>query len=427
MPDRLGGLLLAGYGLAGRVAMPAIPALLRRRAGRGKEDPARLGERYGIASAARPAGALIWVHAASVGETNAVLPLVARLAGMGLPVLLTTVTVTSAAIAARSLPPGAVHQFAPVDVTPWIRRFLAHWRPTLAVFVESEVWPVTTAELAAAAIPHVIVNGRMSSRSFARWQRLGRAAHRVFGPLALALAQTGEDAARLKSLGAGQVEVTGNLKFDVPPPPADPEAIAGLRRELGDRPLLVAASTHEGEEVLVAAAHRAVAAALPDLVTVIAPRHPQRGAAIRDAIAGPQPVTLRSAGEPLPPAGIHVADTLGELGLFYRLAPVAFVGGSLVPHGGQNPIEPVRLSTAVLHGPHVGNFAAIYQALDAGGGAVAVSDAASLAAAATRLLTEPQALRQQIVAAEAALAPFGGALARTLEALRPFLPAGALS
>ncbi len=425
MAEAWGAALLAVYGLAGRLLIPVLPAILGARARKGREDPVRLQERYGHAGVPRPDRPVVWVHAASVGETNAVAPLVRNLVASGRFVLLTTVTVTGAATAARLLPEGAVHQFAPVDVRPLVQRFLGHWRPGLAVFVESEIWPVITDELALRRTPHVIVNARLSEHSFQRWRGIGRAPRRVFGRVSLALAQTATDAERLRALGIPEVRVLGNLKFDAPPPAATADAIATLRAALGGRPAWLAASTHPGEEDIIAAAHRRLLAARPDLVTIIVPRHPDRGPAIGAMLRGQGlPALLRSQGTALPSgSGILVADTLGELGLFYRAAPVAFIGGSLVPHGGQNPIEPARLRAAILHGPNVANFADIYRALDESGGALQIGGADDLAGAIAMLMDDEPGRRAQLAAAEAALAPFTGALARTMAALRPYLAA----
>jgi 3-deoxy-D-manno-octulosonic-acid transferase len=418
--------LAAGaYRLIGFAVMPLVPLALAVRARRGKEDPARVGERYGRPSRPRPAGRLAWVHAASVGETNAVMPLVERIVGAGISVVFTSVTVTAANIAASRLPAGAVHQFSPIDVAPWIGRFLGHWRPDFALFVESELWPVTIMKLAGAGIPQILVNARLSERSFRGWDRLGGVARSLFAHIGLCLAQTEKDGERYRTLGVRQVAITGNLKFDVPPPAADPAAVAAFQSLLGNRPVWVAASTHEGEEEIVAEAHQRLRQQHPGLVTIIVPRHPDRGAAIGSMLAARGlAVARRSVGEPIGPLlDVYLADTLNELGLFYRVAPVAFLGGSLVPHGGQNPIEPVRLDAAILHGPHVHNFESIYAALDGGGGAETVADGASLARSVAALLDDADGLHRRLRNASAALAPFSGALERTAAALSPYLAA----
>jgi 3-deoxy-D-manno-octulosonic-acid transferase len=372
---------------------------------------------------ARPEGRLIWVHAASVGETNAVMPLVARLSAAGFRVLFTSTTVTSAKIAEQRLPPGAIHQFGPLDIAPYVDRFLDHWRPEFVLFVESELWPTIIARLEENVVPLVVVNGRMSGRSFRGWQRWAAMARQLFQRIGLVLAQSDEDGARYRALGASKVLVTGNLKFDTPPLVADPGELDRLQSAIAQRPVWVAASTHEGEEAMIADAHRLIREKVPGALTVVVPRHPERGNAVREVLAARRlSVAQRSRGEPLlREIDVYLADTLGELGLFYRSAPIAFLGGSLVPHGGQNPIEPVKLETAVLHGPHVFNFTDIYAVLDKAAPAPAISDARTLADAVVPLLRSQSAAADLASAAARALMPLSGALDATMLALRPYM------
>lgn len=417
----------AGYRLAGFALMPVLPLALSRRAAKGKEDRSRLGERYGRASASRPPGPLVWVHAASVGETNSVMPLIDRIVAVGYSVVFTSVTVTSAKIAAERLPKGAVQQFSPIDVTPWIRRFLRHWRPDAALFVESEIWPVTIMELAAAGIPQILINARLSAKSFLGWQRLRGVARSLFGKISLCLAQSAKDAERFRALGVPEVTLPGNLKFDAPAPPADAAALAAFSEAIRGRPVWLAASTHEGEEERVAAAHSVLKKSHPGVLTIIVPRHPPRGSEIR-AMLGKRGLTVaqRSAGEPIQPkTDVYLADTMNELGLFYRAAPIALVGASLLAHGGHNPVEPARLDCAILHGPHVPNFEEIYAALDRCGGALKVGDAASLAKAVDTLLGDPAEIGRLATGAAKAVDSFSGGLDRTMQALAPFIVAPA--
>ncbi len=408
------------YRLGGMIIRPATPLVLKWRVSKGKEIPERLGERYGRPGCDRPEGPLVWLHAASVGETIAVLPLIRKLRAERIHVLLTTVTVTASRIAAERLPAGAMHQFAPLDYKPFTEAFLDHWRPDIAIFVESEMWPQAVMSLAARSVPLVIANGRMSERSFAGWRRFGSVVSHMFSRVSLCLAQSGRDGERYAALGVPKVVVTGNLKFDSPALSVAPEALAAFRGMAGARPLWLASSTHPGEDEIVIAAHRRLAVLHPGLLTVIVPRHPERGGDIAGlAAVGGLGVVQRRTGEPLgADTAIYVADTLGELGLFYRAAPVSFVGGSLVPHGGQNPIEPVTLGSAVIHGPHVHNFTDVYAALDGlpDAGAV-VTDADELAEEADRLLRDESLRARRVAAAQAALAPFTGALVATMEAL----------
>ncbi|HVB68565.1 MAG TPA: glycosyltransferase N-terminal domain-containing protein [Acetobacteraceae bacterium] len=381
---------------AARLAAPGLRLLLRRRARRGKEIAARLPERRGIEHEPRPPGPLVWLHAASVGESVSVLPVVAALAAEGASVLLTTGTVTSTALLARRLPElglaGRVrHRFAPLDVPRWAARFLDHWQPDAAGFVESEIWPNLLAACAARGIPVALLNARLSPRSFARWRLVPGLARRVLGGFAAVAAQSEADAGRLRRLGAHAVTVPGNLKFAAPELPADPGELARWQAALAGRPVWLAASTHPGEEALVAAAHRALAPAWPGLVTILVPRHPERGAAIAAALAG-LAVTRRALGEGPPGGGIWLADTMGELGLWYRLAPIALVGRSLLPPGGgQNPLEPARLGCAVAVGPYTGNFAEPVARLAAAEAVTTVADAAALARFVAAMLDDPAA------------------------------------
>lgn len=412
-------LSLRAYRLATSCFRPFAGLLLDKRQRRGKEDASRRSERLGIAGRARPEGRLAWLHGASVGEAITLLPLAARLAQEGYRILMTTGTVTSAALMAERLPPGAIHQFVPLDIPAYVRRFLAHWRPDLACFLESELWPGMIAEIKAAGIPLALVNGRMSPRSFARWCRLPRTSAALLGRFDLIAAQSEDDGRRFASLGAPRVIVTGNLKFDAPLQPADPQALEGLRQAVAGRPLWLAAVTHEGEEALAGEVHAARKAEFPGLLTLIVPRHPERGAAVAVALRETGlNVALRSQGTALEAShDVYVADTVGEMGLFYRLARIVFMGKSLTGKGGQNPIEPVKLGAAVLHGPHIHNFVEAYGALDGAGGAVVVQSARDLADAVARLIADPGEVERLAAGGARAIAALSGALDRTLAAL----------
>ncbi len=423
MADRLTNAALVAYQAAGTLIRPLVPLVLAARAGRGKEDAGRRSERYGRAALPRPAGPLIWVHAASVGETNAIVPLLERLTQSGFRVLFTSTTVTSSRVAAARLPEGAFHQFGPVDVVAYVDRFLDHWHPDLAILVESEVWPGAISRLHRRGIGTIIVNARLSVRTFGGWNRISAVARGLFARLSLVLAQSEDDAGRFRRLGAQNVRVTGNLKSDAPPLGADPAELGRIRDAVGQRPVWVAASTHDGEEAVVAEVHKRLRDRFPDLLTVIVPRHPERGTAVRETLAARRlSVAQRSRGEPLlREVDVYLADTLGELGLFYRLAPIAFLGGSLVPHGGQNPLEAVQLDAVVLHGPNVRNFSEVYGALDAVKASVSVTDAETLAAAVGSLLARPRAIAERAAVAAAAVLPLAGALDATMLALGPYL------
>jgi len=418
---------LAAYRAAAALASPAVGFLLRRRLSTGREDAARIGERLGRAGLARPVGGLVWIHAASVGETASVLPLIRaiRRREPAPEILVTSTTRSSATMLARSLPRGAVHQYAPVDTPQAVRRFLRHWRPDLCLLVESELWPTMLTTLQQRRVAVVLLNGRMSDRSYRRWSRAPAAAAGLMRGFSLCLARTPEQAARLRALGALKVRFVGDLKDAAAPLEADADELDRLRSTIGDRPVWLAASTHPGEEYLVAETHRAVGRRLPRLLTLIVPRHPERGAGIASALRQRGLVVARrAAGEAIgPETDIYVADTIGELGLFYRVAPVAFVGGSLVSHGGHNLLEPARLGCAIVHGPHAWNFAETVAAMSKADATVPVADAAALARAVERLLLDRPERQRQADAAAAFVAGRGRVLDAVLSELAPFLDA----
>ena len=418
-------ILYAIYRAATVVAEPLARRLLRRRERAGKEDGSRLAERTGIPSRPRPAGPLAWLHGASVGEGVALLPLIDALVQRGLHVLVTTGTVNSARVMAARLPAGVTHQYVPLDVPRYLGRFLDYWRPAIAMLAESELWPNLVYETAARGVPLVLVNARMSERSARRWARAAGFIGALLSWTALCLAQSEDDADRYRRLGARDAVVTGNVKYDVPPPPAPAEAVAALVARIGARPVWVAASTHANEEPLLLDVHDAVLRAHPGLLTVLVPRQPGRGLDLAEAAARRGiTVGLRTRGDAIDLAtGLYVADTIGELGLFYRIGDLVFLGKSLAGGGGQNPIEAAKLGNAVLHGPMIGNFEEIYGILDAAEGALEVADAEALAAALTALLGDPAALRRMARAAIEAIETEGGATARTMAALEPLLGA----
>jgi 3-deoxy-D-manno-octulosonic-acid transferase len=407
---------LALYRGATRLAGPLVDRYLAARLAQGKEDAARLDERRGVASRPRPRGFLVWLHGASVGEAISALPLVERLTEYGV-VLLTTGTVTSARLVAERLPAGALHQYVPADRPDWVASFLDHWRPDLALWLESELWPNLVMATHARGTPMVLVNARMSARSAARWRWLPWAIRPLLRAFDLCLAQGEESAERFRVLGARAVRAPGNLKFAAPPLPADETALAMFKAAIGGRPCWLAASTHPGEEAVAGAVHQALAARHAGLLTIIAPRHPVRGPEIAATLPGR--VRRRAAGE-APDGDIYVADTLGELGLFYRLAPVVLIGGSLVPHGGQNLLEPARLGAAVLHGPHMTNFPEALALL--GDALTPVADVAALTTAVDALLADPAQRARLGATARERAARGAGALDAVLAALAPYLP-----
>lgn len=422
---------------AARAAGPALPLWLAARARTGKEFPARLAERRGIAALPRPQGQLLWLHGASVGETQSLLPLLSRLHGArpDLSVLVTSGTATSARLLARRLggaeaaadqsgalpeAPWARHQFLPLDHPGWVARFLDHWRPDLALFVESELWPNLLSAVAVRRIPAALLNARMSARSAARWARAPGLARALLGGFAVVLAQSEADRARLAALGA-RAEMQGNLKWAAPPLPAEPAELARLQALLGARPRWAMASTHPGDEALAAAAHQALAADHPGLVTMIVPRHPERGPAIAAELAAQTPARRAAGADPT--GGIWIADTLGELGLIYRLAPIVVMGKSFAPPGGgQNPLEPARLGCATGFGPRMENFLDPARALAGAGAAVQLRDAAALPPHLRRMLNDPAEVARMGARAAQVAADEAGVLDRVLERLGPLLP-----
>ena len=404
---------------------PALALHLRRRQQRGKEDATRLGERFGLASQPRPPGKLVWIHCASVGESLAMLPVVTRLqARPGWTVLVTTGTVTSAQLMAARLPVGALHHFIPLDHPVWVTRFLEHWRPDLALWTESEFWPNLLTQTAQRAVPMVLVNGRISPRSFGRWRRLPQTARHVLGGFSLCLGQTAGDTERLQHLGIADSRFLGNLKNAAPPLPHDPAALEGLRHHIGARPCWLLASSHPGEEAMAARLHQILVATIPDLLTVIVPRHPERGPAIAAELRSlGLSVAQRSAGEPITAqTALYLADSLGETGLFYRLVPLVVMGKSwIAPGGGHNPLEPARLGAAVLVGPLMQNFPEMTPDMAAAGALEPVADEAALTHRLQALLTDSAALTTAGRRAAAYAEAQDDVLGRIEAALRPWL------
>jgi len=413
---------LSAYRILTAAVTALAPQVLERRLARGKENPDRIAERRGEASAPRPPGPLVWVHGASVGEFVAVLPLVERIRARGFPVLMTTGTVTSAELAERRLPPGALHQFIPLDMPSFITRFLDYWRPGLALFVESDLWPNIMLGASARQIPMILVNGRMSERSYGRWRYFPKTIETLLQQFDLCLVRSAKDAERFGALGAPRISIAGNLKFDVPALPVDAHKLAALSDAAKGRIVVVAASTHPGEESIIVDAHRRLKVTYPDLLTIIAPRHPDRGPDIAEIVltAGLRP-TLRSRGASADrEMDIYIFDTLGELGLIYRLAPIVFMGGSLVRHGGQNPIEAIKFGAAILHGPHVSNFDDLYEELDRTGAAGLVTDAAKLTMQIGTWIQDGAARQEIAERARRCVDRLGGALDLIVSALEPY-------
>ena len=415
-------LALFGYRWAGVAAYPAVSTLVSLRAARGKEERARKSERYGYASAPRPEGPLVWVHAASVGETNAVVPLIKEISRRGITVLLTTGTVTSATIARSRLEHEVIHQYVPLDLKPVVDRFLEYWQPDLALFAESEIWPVTIMELGRRHIPQILVNARISDRSFRRWSMAPRLASALFENMSLVIAQSDADAQHFQELGALPVLISGNLKADSDMPPADPLTLARLKTQLSGRSTWAAISTFDGEEKAAAQVHKALKARM-DLVTIIVPRHPERCDEIEEMLASEGLNVARRSRNDGIVAGtdVYLGDSIGEMSLYLQMTEIAFVGRSLTANGGQNPLEPAMMGCAVLSGGHVGNFRESYQTLARNGSARMVRDTEMLAKAVYYLVTNEAARHAMIDAGLQTVHQMRGALQATLRGLEPYI------
>lgn len=414
-----GGVELSLYRALGFALAPLARPWLRARTSRGKEEQSRIGERFGLSSRERPPGTLIWIHGASVGECLAALPLINRLLEKGgRNVLVTSGTVTSAKLMNERLPMRAFHQYVPLDFAAGVRRFLDHWRPDLALFVESELWPNLVLETRACGIPMALVNARLSEKSFRGWRR-SKLAHHMLSAFDNCLAQNDDIAKRLTALGAPRVTVSGSIKADAPPLPADVGALTAFKAAAQGRPIFLAASTHPGEDEIVLDAARDVRMTIPDLLTVIVPRHPQRGGDIAALARGRgfESVQRSQNSEINPHTDVYVADTMGELGVFYRTAPFAFLGGSLIPHGGQNPLEPARLGVAVLTGPHTENFSDIFDSILKAQGQGRIQSGSGLAPLVAHLASDPVFAARLGEKARTAAESLSGALSRTLDAV----------
>ncbi|WP_275789220.1 lipid IV(A) 3-deoxy-D-manno-octulosonic acid transferase [Pararhizobium gei] len=422
MNRMLARVALSGYRWIGTAIYPLVWSYLAARAAKGKEDSGRRQERYGHASKPRPQGPLVWFHAASVGETIAVVPLIKEVARRGIAVVLTTGTTTSARLAADRLGSGIIHQYVPLDFKPAVARFLDYWEPDLAIIAESEIWPMTIVELGERHIPQVLVNGRLSDRTFSRWKKRPWLADALFENLALVIAQSDLDAERFRTLGALPVMVSGNLKVDTDAPPHDGQVLKQYRQQIQGRKTWAAISTFEGEENAAGVVHRALKERT-GLLTIIVPRHPERCDAI-EAMLNAKGLTVarRTRNDPITPeTDIFLGDTIGEMGLYLRLTEVAFVGRSLFADGGQNPLEPAMLGCAILSGGNVQNFRETYQTLAKNGSAKIIRDVEMLAKGVNYLLVNDEMRRKMIDAGLETVHEMRGALSATIRGLEPYI------
>jgi 3-deoxy-D-manno-octulosonic-acid transferase len=412
---------ITAYRIATTALSPVAPVVLRRRRRHGKEDHERASERLGISKIARPDGALIWVHGASNGECVAALPLIETFVSNGFKVLVTSGTVTSAMLMRERLPGGAIHQFVPVDAPAATTRFLKHWHPDIGLFVDSDLWPNLILGAKAAGTHLALVNARMSQRSFESWRWARKTAATILGAFDVCLAQDDEIAARFRQLGSRDVRVVGSLKEDAPPLPFDAAVLAKLKEATSGRPILLAAQTHPGEDETILPAHDALRMRYPELLTIIVPRHTTRGAEIAELCAMRKFRQRSKGGRIEPDTAVYIADTMGELGLFYRLARFTFVGGTLVPLGGHNPLEAARLHCAVLAGPHTFNSASAFKAVLEAQGTGRVSSSSDIVSLASRLFDESEFAKSLGDAAARGAASLGGAVEKTCAAVRTLL------
>ena len=402
---------------------PLISVWLRVRLLKGKENKDRFRERFGFTKVMRPKGTLVWMHAASVGETNSVLLLIEQLQARfpDIHILLTTGTVTSAKLIEKKNPKNIIHQFVPVDTPEATNRFLRHWRPDIGFWVESELWPNLVMNAKARGCFMIIINGRMSVQSYNSWQK--HALLMIYDMLncfELVFAQSDEDGQRFRALGAKDVRSVGNLKFDALPLACNEADLFSLQQTIGGRPTWLAASTHANEEEQLVKTHLTLAGTHTNLLTIIVPRHPERGTEISGILAAHGKVALRSRGDKITPeTKFYVADTLGELGLFYRLSEIVFMGGSLITHGGQNPLEAARLRCSILTGIHTENFADIYSEMEKLSLCIRVQNTTDLATQISKLMSSSDDLTKMQMLTKEWLRGKGGAVSRIIDIIAP--------
>lgn len=414
---------LGAYRLFGSAIYPFMGPFLHLRARRGKEERRRRYERYGYSSEDKPEGPLVWFHAASVGEAMAVLALVERVHALGIHAVLTTGTVTSAEIVRERLPKTAFHQYVPLDLKPAVTRFLDHWKPDLAVFTESEIWPTTIQKLKKDNIPQVLVNARMSDKSFKRWKSASNVAEELFDCFAHVAAQSEIDATRFRKLGARPVTFTGNLKVDTKSLPVNDADLAHMIRQCVGRPTWIAASTHKGEEEIILNIHKELKLEFPNLLTVLVPRHPDRRDEIGNLIRQNKlKFCQRSKRENISPdCDIYLGDTIGEMGLYIRMAPIIFMGRSLAVFGGQNALEPAAIGAAILSGNNVSNFRDVYKNLLKNNGVRLVKDGNMLQSNLSFLLKNPSECAKMIIGGKKTVDEMSGALEKTIEVLDSYV------
>ncbi|MDP3371930.1 MAG: 3-deoxy-D-manno-octulosonic acid transferase [Candidatus Paracaedibacteraceae bacterium] len=386
------------YTVLSLILLPIIWLYVHYRRFKGFDDPTRYKERFGKSLIKRPRGRLVWFHSASVGETLSLQSFVANW-NERYPsdtILITTTTVTAAKLVAERFSKTIIHQFVPFDITPWIKRFLSHWSPDQVFFIESEIWPNIIQACKKRNIPLILLNARLSDRSFKRWSKFPTLAAYLLNQFTQCLAQGQETADRLKKLGVNNVSIMPNLKFSAPSLPINQSDNAHFSKMLNGKPIWIAASTHPGEEEHIFNVHIELKKNLPDVITILAPRHPYRANSLVK-MAKENQLLFKTLAEALKETSIItdgiVIDSIGQLGTFYNLSNAVFMGGSLIPHGGQNPIEPIHFKKPILFGPHMHNFNEVCDILK-GAGAISVLNEKHLSDILLDLLKNPNKCRK---------------------------------
>ena len=394
------GLQLRGYLILRRVLQPVMRRVLAGRICKAKENAARAGERLGIATQVRPTGRVVWMHAVGLGEVLALRPLIVGMQQVApdLNFVITSTARSSADVLGQNLPANTVHQFLPLDGPTYMAKFLDHWQPCLSIWSEQDIWPGAIHDCAARDIPLAYVNGRMDNKSTAKRARLAGLYKKVFGLFDLITVQDEQTAENLSSLGGRDVRVTGSLKPAAEPLSVDVGMLATLQVALEGRKIWVAASTHCEDEAVLIDAQRELVKRDPSWLLILAPRAPARGDEIEGALvqAGLTCTRRSKGGQPDPSHSVWIVDSFGELGLWYRLAAAAFVGGSYGSLGGHNPWEAICLNLPVCHGPDVANFAKDYEVLDCSGASQPLPDDASSESALVDFVVQSQTTKASV-------------------------------
>ncbi len=419
--------LIKGYGAATRALGPLTPLILKRRAKKGKEDPARQNERHGKPVLTRPDGLMFWLHGASVGECLMLLPVVRRLLDShpAAHVLVTSGTVTSAEILDKQLPERAFHQFAPLDYPKAVDGFLNHWKPALAIWAESEIWPNLVRKTRAKNIPMALLNARFSEKSLESWSKRKKSAQALIGAFDLVLAADTQTADGLTWLLDRPVEAAGNLKDAAPPLPVDNSALKALKSQTKNRAIWCAASTHDGEDIHILKAHKQVLDRYKSSLLILAPRHPNRSQEIQKLLRSEDlSFVTRSSGKDISrDSQVYLFDTIGEMGLAYRLSKLTFVCGSLLDGlSGHNPLEPARLGNAVLTGAHISSFADSYMSMIAFNAAQRLLSPEIIGATITELIANKARLSELQKTAQTYATGRDAVLDYVWEQLSPLIP-----